>query len=254
MNVTVTNLGPAFDADFYFGKLLPDGATLVFVTRLAPPAFTASTLGGDPRSFQPLQTNVHIPDGFIGGLVSDFPFTFAGAEPSGVYHAFAVLAKPGASRDGRIDPGDILAIAVKPFTYSELTVPTVITPTNNAAFKQNDSSNGCPQHRTRGFGWKLFFDWTDSCSFYGIAGYEMLVKHKDSEFSFGNPPFGEFFVIASEFIDRRCAAVVSDDLLDGWEWRVRAIDNLGNSGPWSNTGTFKFESCRLGDGSPCLSW
>ena len=251
VDVTIANPGPAFDADLYFGNLLPDGVTLIFVTHLAPPTVVASALTGDPRNFQPVLTNLRIPQGLTGGLVTDFPLSFAGVEPSGEYLAFAVLAKPGAARDGRIDPGDILAITMKPFTYSELTAPTLITPINNAAFKQSDPSNGCSLHRTRGFGWNLIFDWTDSHSLFGIARYEMLVKHKDRAFSFGNPPFGQFFVIGSEFVDRRCAAFVSDDLLDGWEWRVRAVDNFGNVGPWSETGTFRFEPCRLADGRPC---
>jgi hypothetical protein len=248
--VTATNLGPAFDADLYFGALLPDGTTLVFITKFAPPAFVVADLAGDARSFQPPLANVHMPEGSIGELVSDFQYTFSGVEPSGEYLFFAALVKPGAFQDGRIDPGDILVLALKAFTFSELTAPTLITPINNAAFKQSDPSNGCPQHPL-GFGWNLFFDWTDSRSLFGIASYEMHVKHKDTFFPFGTPPFGDFFVIGSEFVNRRCAASVSDDLLDGWEWRVRAQDNLGNFSPWSDPQTFRFEACRLGDGSPC---
>jgi len=251
VNISVANLGPAFDADFYVGVMLPDGETLVFATRLSPFASVVSGLAADTRTFQPLLTNVHISEGFIGEIVSDFQYTFSGVEPPGQYLVFAALVKRGAFLDGRMDPGDILVLAGKPFTYSELTAPTLIAPIHNAAFKQSDPSNGCSLHRTRGFGWHLRFDWTDSRSLFGIARYEMQVKHKDREFSFGNPPFGDFFVIGSEFVDRRCAAFVSDDILEGWEWRVRAIDSLGNSSPWSETGTFRFEPCRLNDGSPC---
>ncbi len=252
VDVTVANLGPALDADLYLGILQPDGVTLIFATHLAPPTFIASALTGDPRSFQPVLTNLQISHGFAGWLVTGFPFTFAGVEPSGEYLAFAVLARPGAARDGRIDPGDILATTIKPFTYSELTAPTLITPINNAAFKQSDPSNqGCPPTHPGGLGWNLFFDWTDSRSLFGIARYEILVTHKDRGISFGNPPFGQFYVIGSEFADGRCAFFVGDDQLDGWEWRVRAVDTLGNVGPWSETGNFKFEPCRLADGRPC---
>jgi hypothetical protein len=184
--------------------------------------------------------------------VTGFPFTFSGVEPSGEYLAFAVLARPGAARDGRIDPGDILEMNIKPFVYSELTAPTLITPINNAVFKQNDPSNlGCPANHRGGLGWNLFFDWTDSRSLFGVTTYEMLVTHRDRQISFGNPPFGQFGVRGSEFVYRRCGVSIGDDQLDDWEWRVRAVDGLGNVGPWSEPATFRFEPCRLADGRPC---
>ncbi len=251
VDITVANLGPAIDADVYAGAMLPDGETLVFATRLSPFATAVGSLTADTRTFQPLLTNVHIAEGFTGEIVSDFQYTFAGVEPPGQYVVFAALVERGAFLDGRMDPGDILVLAGKAFTYSELTAPTLIAPIHNAVFKQNDPSTGCPLHVTRGFGWHLRFDWTGSRSQLGIVRYEMQVTHEDRTFSFGNPPFGQFFVNGSEFVDRRCAAFVADDLLEGWEWRVRAIDSLGNAGPWSETGTFRFEACRLVDGGLC---
>jgi hypothetical protein len=43
-----------------------------------------------------------------------------------------------------------------------------------------------------------------------------------------------------------CGSYVVDSNLEGWSWRVRARDELGNFSDWSEPGTFRFEPCRLG--------
>jgi uncharacterized delta-60 repeat protein len=230
MDVTATNLGPAFNADVYFGALFPDGTTLVFVTKLAPPAFVVADLAGDARSFRPLLTNVHMPEGFTDEFVSDFQYTFSGGEPSGEYQAFVALVKPGAFRDGRLDPGDILVLALKTFTFSGLmTVPTPITPIHDAAFESI--------HTSHGVCYDLFFDWTDSQSFFGIFGYFIAVERQGAPANSGAFLFA--IVSASELTATRCLPF--DHPVDGWEWRVQAIDNLGNVSPWSEPGTFRLE-------------
>jgi hypothetical protein len=111
------NPGTAFSTDFYFGALLPDGLTLVFVTRLSPPEFVVTTLD-DPRAFRPLLTNVLIPEGFETTIPNYFSYIFSGGESPGEYTLFAAASLPGAFSDGGMDPGDIIVIAVQPFSFN----------------------------------------------------------------------------------------------------------------------------------------
>jgi len=116
--LTRRNPGPAFAADFYVGALLPDGVTLIFLTNPTPPTFVESTLLADASTFQPLEANDLVPEGLdltIGDFVS---FTFAGTEPEGPYTVFAAWGRLDAFSDGRFDPGDLHAIAVRSFTFS----------------------------------------------------------------------------------------------------------------------------------------
>ncbi len=134
------------------------------------------------------------------------------------------------------------------FRAEIVSVPTLITPINNVAITQNDPNIGCPPHPTRGFGSRIFFDWTDSSSPNGIAGYHIFAKHQNAQF-----PIVDTFVTASEFTTTRCNSFVIDANLEGWGWDVQARDNFGNLSPKSETGTFKFEPCRLDDGTPCFA-
>jgi subtilisin family serine protease len=109
------NTGPAFTADFYLGMILPDGVTVVFFT---PTNIITSRLDADPRTFQPLAANVPLPEG-LALIIDNFrSLTFSGGEPPGTYSFFAFLAPPGAFGNGRIDPGEILALGIQPFSFS----------------------------------------------------------------------------------------------------------------------------------------
>lgn len=59
------------------------------------------------------------PPGFITNVSSFLQFTFpaTGVAP-GTYLVFAALVQQGAFQDDRIDPGDIIVLDVKAFTFS----------------------------------------------------------------------------------------------------------------------------------------
>jgi photosystem II stability/assembly factor-like uncharacterized protein len=113
----VWNSGESFNADCYFGLLLPDADTLVFVTSLNPHVFATSSLHSDPRSFSPLAANLEVPAD-LDLISSDF---FASPLPDGIsrgeYYPFVVLFRPGAFQDGVIDDGDIILSVVESFFF-----------------------------------------------------------------------------------------------------------------------------------------
>jgi hypothetical protein len=114
----VQNPDTAFTADFYFGVILPDGVTVLFVTSLSPFNGVVTRLDADPRTFRPLLANVQLAQGFDTTFKDFFAYLFAGGEPPGTYTVFAALTPPGAFNDGRMDPGDLLVIDTRPFSFS----------------------------------------------------------------------------------------------------------------------------------------
>ncbi|MBI2883905.1 MAG: PQQ-dependent sugar dehydrogenase [Candidatus Methylomirabilis oxyfera] len=118
MSVRLQNGGPAFPADAFVGAVLPDGATVFFLTSLDPPAGVISTLSGDAHTFPPVLASVPIPAGFVFEDDRFVAFPFLGTEAPGPYIAFAALARLGALVDGRLDPGDLWVVATHLFTVS----------------------------------------------------------------------------------------------------------------------------------------
>jgi hypothetical protein len=110
--------GPTISADFYFGVILPDGATTLFITSLSPLDGRWTRLDADARTFQPMFANIQIPHGLDVTFDPFLVYSFSGAETLGVYTVFAALTPPGAFGDGRADAGDLLALMVKPFRFS----------------------------------------------------------------------------------------------------------------------------------------
>ena len=98
-------------ADEYLGVLHPDGRTVTFLTSLTPPAGPTTTVAADPRTFAPLTAGRALAPGTDTTVADAFTFTLPGAVPPGTYVVFAALVRPGRLADGRLDPGDLLAMA-----------------------------------------------------------------------------------------------------------------------------------------------
>ncbi len=98
-------------AEVYFGVMLPDGATLVSVT-------PSGTLAGPIGALSELVPFDTVP---AGGARSA-PAALSGVIPTagiptGTYRFFAGLVVAGGLADGRVDPGELLALDVKPLVY-----------------------------------------------------------------------------------------------------------------------------------------
>ena len=98
-------------ADQYFGVVHPDGTTVTFLTSRAPLAGSTASLAADARTFPPLAPALVLDAGTNVTLADFFTFTLTGAEEPGAYVVFAALTRPGHLADGRVDPGDLLALA-----------------------------------------------------------------------------------------------------------------------------------------------
>lgn len=124
----------------------------------------------------------------------------------------------------------------------------LLSPAGGARFVQNDPALlECPDHPTRGRGFRLAFDWDDV---EGADRYAIFLKQKHATYPAINYSVGE-----SEFSGLWCNAFVLDRNLNDWLWRVAAIahgaDSLTGDTLWSEERIYGYEPCRLASGAPC---
>jgi hypothetical protein len=105
---------PTFTGDFYFGAILPDGQTALF---LSNEGWSQARLD-NARAFRPLARHAVLSQGLDLTFDPFFTYTFQGAEASGVYTIFSVFTPQDAFDDDRIDPGDLLALELKSLRFS----------------------------------------------------------------------------------------------------------------------------------------
>jgi hypothetical protein len=75
-------------------------------------------VSADPRTFPALATGVTIPAGLDAPMGLLLAYGFTGAETAGAYQVIVALLVPGALADGRIDPGDVIAVARQPLAFA----------------------------------------------------------------------------------------------------------------------------------------
>ena len=125
----------------------------------------------------------------------------------------------------------------------------LISPTTGAQITQNDASLGCPAHATRGYGFRLAFDWDDVT---GAARYFVRLKRTGALY-----PAVDWSVPVSEFEGLWCNAFVTDANLTNWVWRVAAVahgaDSTAADTLWSEERTYSFLPCRISEGVPCTA-
>jgi hypothetical protein len=108
VTIGAVNLGPPVAADVYVVVLLPDGDSLVAPRGAAGFGFgRLSQLG----RLAPLAAGVTLPTGFAQSLEDFVAYTFTGSEPPGIYRLYLAAVRPRALADGRVDGGDVLALA-----------------------------------------------------------------------------------------------------------------------------------------------
>lgn len=122
----------------------------------------------------------------------------------------------------------------------------LVSPAANAVIPQNRSDIGCSLisgQEIRGHGLQILFDWADVA---GAVSYDIFATDVDARI-----PIVNTTVTGSQYTHTACNSFVADGNLEGWIWRVRARDNAGNVGAWSEDRPFSFAPCRLADGTAC---
>lgn len=108
VSVGAVNAGNPVAADIYAVVVLPDGSSLV--TPRGAAGFAFGRLN-QLAAIRPLAAGVTLPRGFAPSVEDFVVYTFTGNEPPGVYRFYLAATRPGAFADGRIDGGDVLALA-----------------------------------------------------------------------------------------------------------------------------------------------
>jgi hypothetical protein len=171
--------------------------------------------------------------------VADAPWTKGGRVRSDHLIAMACLA--AATACGGTPPAAPALPPTTTTTLFTLTAPTLVAPEEGAVVAQNNPDIPCTFDSFGGYGFSIDFRWTAAASSAGVASYHVFVKHPDASLA-----AVDTMVKTTSYTHLNCHAFVVPQYLEGWEWRVRAIDAAGTAGPWSETRTFRFVRCQIG--------
>lgn len=127
-----------------------------------------------------------------------------------------------------------------------VTTIALTTPVANGLIPQNVTGLGCDPHDTRGYGFRIRFEWGTNGPEADGAEYHLFAKRSGARY-----PIVDELVTETTFTETSCNTFVADPNLEDWEWKVRTIAPDGTPGPWSEVRPFHFEPCRLEDGRPC---
>jgi hypothetical protein len=111
VGVTMKNPGPMRTVDVYFGLILPDGDTVLWLTSTMPLAAVAGSLRDSPAMFTPLFRGVTWPANLDVTHRDVIVRRYDGQETPGVYHFLIAWVQPDSLADGSLDNGDVLALA-----------------------------------------------------------------------------------------------------------------------------------------------
>jgi hypothetical protein len=128
LTIGAFNQGAPVPMDVYCVVLLPDGDTLFALRGAGMVGGRLSRLASLP----PLVANVTLPTGFATTLEDFLTYTFNGAEPSGTYRFVLAAVRPGSLADGRVDGGDLLALASREVTLGP-PLTTEVDPLHSAS-------------------------------------------------------------------------------------------------------------------------
>jgi hypothetical protein len=154
-----------------------------------------------------------------------------------------VVVAIAAASCGRDPAAPSLPVSTAPL--SPPGAPVLLEPAPGAVIPQTGEASGCAFHPS-GFGHRIVFDWAAPASAAGVESYEIHAQGPSATI-----PIVSTRVVASEHVYLACGSYVADRNLEGWVWRVRAVDLRGQTGEWAE-GRFSYAPCRT-RGRPCSS-
>ncbi|MCC6367402.1 MAG: VCBS repeat-containing protein [Bryobacterales bacterium] len=122
-------------------------------------------------------------------------------------------------------------------------VPIPLSPAANEAIPQNNPASTCPYDPIRGSGFRLLLRWTPVPA---VTEFVVMVERRGGLF-----PTLTTRTRESDSTLLQVCTFIPDSELEGWSWRIRSQDTIGNLSPWSEPAEFRFSPCRLADGRPC---
>jgi hypothetical protein len=118
LSVGIDNPGvPGVTVDAYLGLMSLDG-TALFFTGL--PVTPGGSVPGDIRtvaSYRPLATGVPLDSPVVGTASNFIAYQRTASDPTGGLVLFFLLVKTGSLADGVINPADVVAVSLTPFTF-----------------------------------------------------------------------------------------------------------------------------------------
>lgn len=128
LTIGAFNQGAPVPMDVYCVVLLPDGASLISLSGAGMVNGRLDRVAAIP----PLVANATLPTGFATTLDDFLTYTFTGAEPAGTYRFLLAAVRPGSLADGRVDGGDLIALASRDVTLGP-PLTTTIDPLRSAS-------------------------------------------------------------------------------------------------------------------------
>jgi hypothetical protein len=123
--------------------------------------------------------------------------------------------------------------------------PALIHPRSGTRVRQNDPTLGCPFDANRGYGFGVLFVW-ESLNNPNVAAYQLLVQSSTATL-----PAVQAVTTESSYQWLACNSFVTDENVQSFTWKVRAVGVNGVLGAWSETRRLPFGYCRKADGTPC---
>jgi hypothetical protein len=122
---------------------------------------------------------------------------------------------------------------------------TLISPAASVVITQNDMTTGCGLDPTRGYGFRIIFDWSSKPLKNGST-YTLRLQHVGSSL----PILVEGLTSATyNFLD--CNGFIIDSNLSNWYWQVSHVMADGTVSKVSVQRPFSFAPCRLSTGEAC---
>jgi hypothetical protein len=121
--------------------------------------------------------------------------------------------------------------------------PVPLSPVGNEVVPQNNPVTSCPVDPIRGSGVRLLLRWTRTASVQGVVA---VVQREGAA-----NPLVVMSTSGGDSAPLQFCTFFPDTELEGWIWRIRSQDTVGNLSRWSDWAEFRWGPCRLADGRPC---
>ena len=123
---------------------------------------------------------------------------------------------------------------------------TLTSPAADVVITQNDPAIGCSLNASRGYGFRIVFDWTSPPLKNNGSTYTLQLQHVGAVF-----PITLDGLTTTTYDLTDCNTFVIDSNLSNWYWTVSYVRANGTVGYVTEQRPFRFAPCRLSTGEAC---